>query len=448
MRRLRGLTDLLVRRRLTAAAVAVAVIAAAAIAVVAVPATWRATAMLAVEVAERPAGYGADAVIAAEVALLRDVGLHRRTVAALRRGPEVEATEALGAALTVDALDPRSIRLSLDGPDRGDAAATLNLLIELYFEQRQRLIAAADDGRREHDRLLILRRDHEEAAAKLSALRQENVTFAIDEQRPLLLRQRAQLERDLEAATAEIAGLEGSLETLREQLRRTPRSIALAIDAAPPNLVGDATAKLAELELREQELLGRYRQGSQPVQAIRDEIARIRTSLRTAEAGVASRLRSGPNPVHQELHKQVLSAEAALNAARRRQAALEYQLSGANRRIADLAAREAAVKDIEAKIQSLRQETAALSHQPNAMPGASADVLRHATVRLLRPAVALPAPVWPKPARDLPLAVLVGIVMGVAAAALADRFSGRLETVEAVERRLGLPVLATLAPRP
>lgn len=443
MRRLRGLTDLLARRRLTAATVAVAVIAAAAIAVVAVPATWRATAMLAVEVAERPAG----SVVAAEIALLRDVGLHRLTVAALRRGPELEATEALGAALAVDALDARSIRLSLDGPDRGDAAATLNLLIELYFEQRQRLIAAADDGRREHDRLLTLRREHEEAAAKLSALRQENVNFAIDEQRPLLLRQRAQLERDLEGAMTEIAGLEGSLETLREQVRRTPRTIALATDAAPPNMAGDATSKLAELELREQELLGRYRQGSQPVQAIRDEIARIRSSLREAETGVASRQRSGPNPVHQELHKQVLSAEAALNAARRRQAALEYQLSGVNRRIADLAAREAAVKDIEAQIHALQQETAALSRQPNAGRGATVNLLRRATVRLVRPAVASAAPVWPRPARDLPVAVLLGIVMGVVAAALADRFSGRLETAEAVERRLGLPVLATLAPR-
>lgn len=449
------LAGLLARRRGIVTAVAAVAVAAAVAGDALLPPVWRASAELAVVMIPAAEAPGREAVLAAQSDLLRSADLHRQVVAAIGANwlypdlaGEDEALAAFTGDLQVEAVDGRLLRVALHGRDAQRTARALTALIDAYVLRHDQLASAAGDTLAPERRLAEARQNYEEASVRLAASRQDHRGNVIAEQRPLLLRQRIQLDLDFMTASRESEELEGKLNTLREQLVRTPRTIPLSIETERQQILDDAKGKLLELELREQELLGRYKDSSQFVQSVRDEMARVRAFLNNAEATVPSRLRSGANVVYQEVQKEALSAEAALNAVGRRKVALAAQIGGIDRQIADMAAREAEARDIETRAAAARQDMAHWQRQVEAMRAAGDDLHRFAAVNVETPSVVPTTPRHPRPWRDLPLALLVGILAGVGAALLAERFAGRLVTPQAVERRLGVPVLASLAFRP
>lgn len=450
-----NLAGVLFRHRRAVFAAAATVAAVGILIEALLPPVWRAEATLTVVVAEGRELPSGDIILAAQSDLLQLPELHREVVAAIganRLYPglagEEAALEAFSRDLRVAAADARSLHLELSGREPQQTVHALAVLIEVYLRRHQQLANAAGDELGPERRLAATRLAHEEAAARLAALRQDHRIGAMAEQRPLLLRQRAQLDLDIKAAGSEIEELEGRLTTLRDQLARTPRTIPLSIETERQQVLDDAKGKLLELELREQELLGRYKDSSQFVQSVRDEMARVRGFLKDAEATVPSRMRSGANIVYQEVQKEALSSEAALNAVRRRKAALLAQIAGMDRQIADIATREGEVREVETQVASTHQEMAQLERQVAMMRAAGDDLHRFIGVNVEKAASVPPAPEYPQPWRDLPIALLLSALAGLAAALLAERFSGRLGTPQAVERRLGVPVLATLAFRP
>jgi capsular exopolysaccharide synthesis family protein len=63
-------------------------------------------------------------------------------------------------------------------------------------------------------------------------------------------------------------------------------------------------------------------------------------------------------------------------------------------------------------------------------------------VEVVRPATVPGSPSSPKPARDIPLAAIVGLILGIAAAFLRNTLDRRLRDRHQIEQELGLPLLA------
>jgi hypothetical protein len=232
-----------------------------------------------------------------------------------------------------------------------------------------------------------------------------------------LLDRRARLEGDVGAAEAEAASLSGKMEVLRQRLAATPATIEISADAERSKVVEEARAKLFDLQTKEQELLGRYVETSPLVENVRAERRRVETLLQGIDVPVAARSRTGINEVHQELEKDAMRTEAALNSAKARGQALSRQLA-----------------DLERRLQGSGQaEVSLLAYEREA---AEAD----ARLAANRP----PASARLSPALWMGGALVAGLALALLAALTGERFSSRFATPADVERRLGLPVLCSL----
>jgi uncharacterized protein involved in exopolysaccharide biosynthesis len=365
----RGLAHVVFRhRRLFAVVLALVLAAGAAVALR--PPVWRAEAGVVVE-------GNADTL----AALLASRDLHR---AVLRRVPlypglsEDEAVAAMGAALVLHPMpEGKVVRLALTGRDAKATASALTALLE-------------EAG----------------AAAGPAPRRQDG------DERKVLAGRRAEAEAQAAGAEAEAAQAAERLAALKARLAATPSTVQLSSESERSHVIDQAKAKLFELATREQELLGKYQDGSITVRNLRAEKAKVEELLKGLEAPIEGRVTSGPNPVYQDIEKQAVHAEADLTAARARGKALARQMADLDRRLDGLSAADAR------------------------LPAATLGVFERAQVSA--------HPVGPPPAMVMAAAAAAGLVLALVAAFAAEALSQRFSTPAEVERRLGLPVLSSL----
>jgi hypothetical protein len=129
----------------------------------------------------------------------------------------------------------------------------------------------------------------------------------------------SEAEQRLRALTAELtsaevtaAGLRARVAALEEMLETVPDRVVL--ERAPAGGAGTAAAlreRLGELKLEEVDLLKRYKEESTPVRELREKTAEVEALL--AKAGTEKPVeRTGVNPVHQALVRELLFARADL----------------------------------------------------------------------------------------------------------------------------------------
>lgn len=371
-------------------------------------------------------------------ALLASRDLHVQVTAAwgqrLYPGMEGgEAVAAFGRDLSVKpAADASLVRLSLDNADGAAAAGALDALVEAVRVRNAALFSGTAEEGGDH----ALERRAAAAREKLAGWRKTHGVFDLEGERGGLVRRRAEMEAQATAAEAEAASAAERLALLRQRLAATPATIQLSSDSERSRVLEDARAKLFDLQAKEQELLGKYRETSPLVQNLRAERAGVERLLKGLDAPTQSRVTSGANPVHQELENEVNRTEAALSAAKARLKTLSRQMAETDRRLQALAGGEGSLAELELAVQ---QAEAALAARRK---GASAGVVNG--IGVVERAAAGRLPTGPAPAALLGGAAAAGLLLGLLWAALAQRFSRSFDTPADVERRLGLPVLSTI----
>jgi hypothetical protein len=203
------------------------------------------------------------------------------------------------------------------------------------------------------------------------------------------------------------------LAVLRKRLAATPAVIDLESATAGTRVVEEARAKLFELETREQELLGKYREESAFVTRVRDERRKVEGLLRELRADSDTRVTQGVNPVRQTLETDAFRAEAEMARASGRAQALAERIA-----------------EIDARLEAL----AGMGGRLAAVDG----------IGVVQTAFAPSRPVGPSRPAIIALSLGLGLVAALAVALLAHRFSTRFATPSEVERRLGLTVLTTI----
>ncbi|CAA7612731.1 hypothetical protein [Magnetospirillum sp. UT-4] len=230
------------------------------------------------------------------------------------------------------------------------------------------------------------------------------------------LRRQQHLAAEAAAAGREAAVLADTLQVLRARLAKTPPTIALASRVERPEAAGEAEKRLFELQAREAELLGNYREDSAFVRNVREERGRVEALIAGLAQPVAGSVTSGPNPVHQQLEGEVVRTETALARASARERDAKRLLAAAG-----------PVLDPAALAADAERQSA---------PSAGA-------VAVLQPARAAAQPGLSQGA-VMGWAAAAGTVLALAAAGLAQALSSRFATPAEVERRLGLVVLTSL----
>jgi uncharacterized protein involved in exopolysaccharide biosynthesis len=209
----------------------------------------------------------------------------------------------------------------------------------------------------------------------------------------------------------------------------------------------DAKGKLLSLQLAEQDLLKRYREDSRRVQDVRNEIKTVREYIREQEEYISGKVETG-NPVYQEVEMEMIKTEADLRAQKAKAEALSRQVGQLDGQIRTL--------DLnEKKFQKLKREMTANEKYYRAYEDKleeariSEDMNRSklANISVIQAAAVPSKPVRPKKGLNMLLSLFIGGFSGLGLAFVSEHLSQGLTTPDSAERRLGLPVLATISHR-
>jgi uncharacterized protein involved in exopolysaccharide biosynthesis len=210
-------------------------------------------------------------------------------------------------------------------------------------------------------------------------------------------------------------------------------------------IIVDAKAKLLDLKLKEQQLLEKYKESSRLVTNVRKEIGLVSDFLRQQEEDTASKAKKG-NVVYQGVEIDAIKTEADLNSQIAKERAIKLQLSQADREIQSINLNEKELVGLKREVSNNdknyrtyvdKLEDARISDDMNLQKMANVSVIQAAAVPV--------EPIKPKKARNILLGIILGAISGLGFAFFSEYSSQGLSTPGSVEKRLGLPVLATIS---
>jgi capsular exopolysaccharide synthesis family protein len=342
----------------------------------------------------------------------------------------------------LEATDIISVRVTAGRPEY--AARLANAIVDLHLEQSR-----AQSLRGIRDALAFTEREAERTRAALAQAEDRLMRFRKQrrvEQVTMEEQERARLALDLQSRTREIrADLEsvlGEVNDLRAQLNDNPEFINQVVEIDNPR-VQQLRDQIAELEQRRTVEAINYKPTSPIIQQLDTQLRDLGRRLSAEPLTRKSRTRI-PNARRVELVARLRERE---DEARR----LRGQYNRVN---AELQARESQRPTEELGTWEIRQ--AALTRerdQAQKMQTLFLDKLQDLRIRekanrpgarvLLR-ATAPGSPSFPNPPRILVVACILGLIVGLAGAFVAERLDDRVHTPEEAERLSQSALLANV----
>ena len=209
-------------------------------------------------------------------------------------------------------------------------------------------------------------------------------------------------------------------------------------------IIVDARGKLFDLRLKEQQLLQQYKPDNLMVVNVRQQIAIAEDFLKKQDADITKKVKTG-NAVYQQAETDAIQTEAALDSDLAKRGILSSQLGQVNASLRALDSdeeelenlnRETQIDDQNYRTYAAKVEEARISDDMNRRKMAYVSVIQEAQAPF--------KPVAPRRMLDLLGAVILGLVSGIGYAFLSEYYSQGISTTANVEKRLDLPVLATV----
>jgi uncharacterized protein involved in exopolysaccharide biosynthesis len=433
---------------------------------------------------ETPRAPSLSEMVNSEVEILSSRELAEQTVRAVGVGvlyPELvlelgDAEEARDLAVPKfrEALSVRPvlesgvIKVAFEHERPGVAAEAVNALVDRFQEKHLEVFG--------EDRSDALQREWEQAGVELAKAEQALAdykrgqgVFDLVEQRRQLFERGLVLEQELLASERELAGLArlappaevdletvelpphlypGMSETLLRQRYDLERELRTLDTAVPDLLVREASLRLLDLELEENELLRDYTESNRKVQNVRSGIQRIASFLgeaeskastyeeaaRTERAATAAKLEREIQRLNGEIELLVrYQRQEELLVAREQQEALELGCRDLRVRQAQVAADLQALDGHEQALQELERGVAVASaaldkwreRLDESRLSEHFDREKRTNVRVIERAVPPVVPGGLSKNLQLALGLCAGLLAGVGTAVLAEMFRVR-----------------------
>jgi uncharacterized protein involved in exopolysaccharide biosynthesis len=446
------------------AAVFVPLLVLGVLAAAALPRTYTATSRLLVSLGDeymyRPSvGRGDQAMplspeieslVQSELELLRSpvvaqAALNKATLA--RAYPDIakrckpEACERLGIAavaehLTVGAT-PKNLVIFAHFEHKSAAmsAEMLNAVVEAYLAYRTEIFT--------DNRTAIFGEQRKRFEADLAQADEKIREYLLANNLTDLAAERDTLRQLYQSASGELLQTQSKLRQSEAQLANYRRQI----ESIPPELdlyVEDSSQQtLTALKLEREEKLSRYRADSRVIQELDKRIEQSEAFLesRASPGGV---VRRGPNPLYQQVQASIATLRSEVQALKGQEVELKSQIEAFELRQRRLVELEPNLAELERSREVAEQSVRAFAER-EVEERARTELSQRSVnnIRLLEPAT---APIEGKSLK-LPAAILAllfagftALMVGLMRALTRNGFA----TPGAVERTLGLPVLATV----
>jgi uncharacterized protein involved in exopolysaccharide biosynthesis len=240
--------------------------------------------------------------------------------------------------------------------------------------------------------------------------------------------------------------LQARLVELKSVLATTPQTTKAYSESEQSDALSKAQSQLLDLQVQERQLSERYKDDSVPVQTVKSQIATVQKFLNGQQSQFVGRVRTGRNPLYDELLTEIARAQVELGPAQARAAELDDEVAKIDQQLdgmeqaqvhIDQLSRDRDTTAASLKLYRERQQQAQLQE--------AMDQQRIVNIRQIESATT--AQSGPK----LPVYIGIGLAFGMfAAAALLALIFGTGSThlvPESLERAAKLPVFVSLPHR-
>lgn len=336
------------------------------------------------------------------------------------------------------------VRFSHEDP--AIAALAVNRLADSYLERHVEVHKRSNSSEFFMQQAEFLKSKIAQTEQAIMALKKESSIISLRDQQSQLLRQHGELRADLNQSLSLEAQIGRRMRELRQQLAATPATIPQRTEEEVNNqLINTLQARLVELELREKELLNKYREDSRLVVNVREEIAVVRRKLNEQENRLYGRSMTGINPAHQRIQEDLLKSEADLRA-------VQAKIQKLKEQIADLQQELDRFNPIEVELDRLAEQLEVdrknhrlyLTKYEESRISSAMDSEKITNVSLVERAK---PPLQPSSTNRLVVflaGAAVALLVSLGAAVFLELLSDHIERPEDLERILGMPVLTSI----
>lgn len=250
----------------------------------------------------------------------------------------------------------------------------------------------------------------------------------------------AELESEAARARAGKVAAEESRGRFRQQLESVDETYVASSVIARNPLVTDLESKLADLVVAYESAKVTYGPEHTEVKQLEQSIERTRDELSTTVQTLIAQTVEAPNPLHQELYRDLAEAEAEALAEGAREQALRNVASQLRTELSSLPIHEKALGAMERETQLLTEvyiELFKRYHETKLL-----EIMARVDLRIQYPAE---PPVRPMPrglAVKLIVSVVMGLLLGGLLAGVVEAADRKVRTEDDVTEALGLRVLA------
>jgi uncharacterized protein involved in exopolysaccharide biosynthesis len=362
--------------------------------------------------------------------------------------PLDKAIETFGKALAIKSIvDSSIIQLSFTHPDPVIAAKALNLLVDVNNQKhlvvyRNSALPFLEEQMHSSEEQL------KSAEERLEEFRQRYGVYDIGKQTELLLSQRSELERTFNSVENEIKELEQKDIALESQMKGMPKNVPMYSETQTNDLNTESKARLLELQMEEQKLLGKYTENSRLVQNIRDEINSVKNLMASQGNANTGVVRTGKNPVLESIELESIRTKATLQSLFAKRDAVKQQLEQLNLQLKDIDTRQNEVRELERDVSAREKNYNDYQQKlEEAKSETALDRMKSTSIRIIQSAEVPIKPLGLPNKIKLVLGMIFGLFAGISLAFIAEFKQRRLSNSYAVEQRLQLPVLTVLPER-
>ncbi len=303
-------------------------------------------------------------------------------------------------------------------------AQVVNQLVEFYKEKHLQVLSNPKSSFLEKQ-LTTYRQTLKESENNLEAFKQKYKVFSLVEQRSLLLKQRVDLDTSLKTAQNRIQEIKQVLSSPGSPTIMPSKNAPFYAEIKRYEIIDNAKAKLLSLQLREQELLGKYTETSRMIANIRKEINLVKEFLKEQEKNLAG---------------------AELSSLETKSTITKQQLNRLDKKIGTLDLREKELRNLKREVATNEKNYKTyLNKSEEARISDDMDRRKMANIAVIQKAIVPAKPIKPRKGLNIALGIILGAMSGLGFAFFSEHISEGLSTPESAERRLDLPVLTTIS---
>jgi uncharacterized protein involved in exopolysaccharide biosynthesis len=283
------------------------------------------------------------------------------------------------------------------------------------------------------------------AQSELESLRTEFNLGDITEQKTAAYARQSELAAALDAIRVEIGGTEAHIKSIEETLASRSRSVEVGRKTAVNETKRELQAELRALKFEEAELAVKYLDDNRELVAVRRKIEILEPEL-AGQSSDDTEVMLELDATHQMFEEERLGKVATLQAARASEIALVKQVNDANTRIQFIEKHEPTALRMQQEVERLREEYGGMKEsEQRATMAVALDESKLANVSIIQKPTKPHEPVTSQKLRNLLLGLFVSVFAGIACAFVFEQLDDSMKTSNEAEKKLRLPVLATIA---